>query len=105
MIGNVGHARAAGAQELLNQGVRWIACTDADSTVAEDWLVEQLALEADAVCGTVTPVASRPSPPTKTCTSCNGLNSAVPASPGAAGRMSPPAHGWNAGPWVGLASI
>ncbi|MDB6142103.1 MAG: glycosyl transferase family protein [Pseudomonas sp.] len=54
-VRNVGQARAAGAQELLDQGVRWIACTDADSTVAEDWLVEQLALEADAVCGTVTP--------------------------------------------------
>jgi len=52
---NVGQARAAGAKALLAQGVRWIACTDADSTVAEDWLVQQLALEADAVCGTVTP--------------------------------------------------
>lgn len=52
---NVGQARAAGAQYLLELGVRWIACTDGDSTVAEDWLVEQLALDADAVCGTVTP--------------------------------------------------
>lgn len=50
---NVGKARAAGAAWLLEQGARWIACTDGDSTVADDWLVEQLALEADAVCGTV----------------------------------------------------
>lgn len=54
-VRNVGLARAAGARTLLEQGARWIACTDADSTVAEDWLVQQLALEADAVCGTVIP--------------------------------------------------
>ena len=54
-VRNVGRARAAGAVLLLEQGARWIACTDGDSTVAEDWLVEQLALGADAVCGTVTP--------------------------------------------------
>lgn len=54
-VRNVGLARAAGAQALIDHGVRWIACTDADSTVAEDWLVEQLALDADAVCGTVMP--------------------------------------------------
>jgi glycosyltransferase involved in cell wall biosynthesis len=52
---NVGQARAAGAAVLLEQGARWIACTDGDSTVAVDWLVEQLALDADAVCGTITP--------------------------------------------------
>lgn len=52
---NVGQARAAGASALLVRGARWIACTDGDSSVAEDWLVEQLALDADAVCGTVTP--------------------------------------------------
>ncbi|MHA3739145.1 glycosyltransferase [Pseudomonas sp. Eth.TT006] len=51
---NVGQARAAGAQVLLERGARWIACTDADSRVAEDWLVAQLGLGADAVCGTVT---------------------------------------------------
>jgi glycosyltransferase involved in cell wall biosynthesis len=54
-VRNVGLARAAGAAFLLERGARWIACTDGDSTVAEDWLVEQLALDADAVCGTVTP--------------------------------------------------
>lgn len=52
---NVGQARAAGALALMNEGARWIACTDGDSTVAEDWLYEQLLLDADAVCGTVTP--------------------------------------------------
>lgn len=51
---NVGQARASGAHYLLDRGVRWLSCTDADSQVAEDWLVAQLALEADAVCGTVT---------------------------------------------------
>lgn len=51
---NVGHVRGVGARHLLNQGARWISCTDADSRVAPDWLVAQLALNADAVCGTVT---------------------------------------------------
>ncbi|WP_263145796.1 glycosyltransferase [Pseudomonas sp. RIT-PI-AD] len=50
---NVGQARALGADFLIDRGARWIACTDADSRVAEDWLVAQLALQADAVCGTV----------------------------------------------------
>jgi glycosyltransferase involved in cell wall biosynthesis len=51
---NVGHVRGVGARHLLNQGARWISCTDADSRVAADWLVAQLALGTDAVCGTVT---------------------------------------------------
>lgn len=51
---NVGVARGVGAQWLLDHGVRWISCTDADSRVAPDWLMAQLALQADAVCGTVT---------------------------------------------------
>ncbi|KAE9646392.1 glycosyltransferase family 2 protein [Pseudomonas sp. PB106] len=51
---NVGQARAAGAHVLLERGARWISCTDADSRVADDWLVAQLGLGADAVCGTVT---------------------------------------------------
>jgi len=50
---NVGHARRAGAQYLLGEGARWLACTDADSNVSEDWLVRQLAFGAEAVCGTV----------------------------------------------------
>jgi glycosyltransferase involved in cell wall biosynthesis len=53
-VRNVGQARAAGAHRLLEQGARWISCTDADSRVAPDWLVAQLALGTDAVCGTVT---------------------------------------------------
>ncbi|KTC46881.1 glycosyl transferase [Pseudomonas fluorescens ABAC62] len=51
---NVGQVRGVGARHLLNQGARWISCTDADSRVAPDWLVAQLELGADAVCGTVT---------------------------------------------------
>lgn len=50
---NVGMARAVGAEALLVRGARWLAFTDADTRVAPDWLAEQLALDADAVCGTV----------------------------------------------------
>ncbi len=50
---NVGLARAAGADWLLAQGARWLAFTDADSTVADDWLVAQLAVGHEAVCGCV----------------------------------------------------
>jgi len=50
---NVGHARRAGAAHLLELGARWLACTDADSSVDRDWLVRQLAFGAEAVCGTV----------------------------------------------------
>ncbi|MBN9408458.1 MAG: glycosyltransferase family 2 protein [Burkholderiales bacterium] len=50
---NVGAARAAGAARMLSAGARWLAFTDADSEVAPDWLAAQLALGADAVCGTV----------------------------------------------------
>ncbi len=50
---NVGVARAAGAELALAGGARWLAFTDADSLVGRDWLVAQLALQCDAVCGTV----------------------------------------------------
>lgn len=50
---NVGIARHTGAELLLALGARWLAFTDADSRVAPDWLVAQLALAADAVCGLV----------------------------------------------------
>lgn len=50
---NVGRARAAGARHLLQHQARWLAFTDADSCVAPDWLVAQLSLAADVVCGTV----------------------------------------------------
>ncbi|MGN5477389.1 glycosyltransferase [Cupriavidus basilensis] len=51
---NVGMARHLGAEHLLAREARWLAFTDADSRVAPDWLVAQLALCADAVCGLVT---------------------------------------------------
>lgn len=50
---NVGMARHTGAEHLLARDARWLAFTDADSRVAPDWLVAQLALSADAVCGLV----------------------------------------------------
>ncbi len=50
---NVGLARAAGASAVLALGARWLAFTDADTLVADDWLSQQLAADADAVCGTV----------------------------------------------------
>jgi glycosyltransferase involved in cell wall biosynthesis len=50
---NVGLARALGADLLVAQGARWLAFTDADSAVAPDWLVAQLSLCADVVCGCV----------------------------------------------------
>ncbi|SAL71589.1 Glycosyl transferase family 2 [Caballeronia peredens] len=50
---NVGIARAHGAARALALGARWLAFTDADTTVAEDWLVRQLDCRADAVCGVI----------------------------------------------------
>ncbi|MGI4855847.1 MAG: glycosyltransferase [Janthinobacterium lividum] len=50
---NVGRARAAGADHQLDAGARWLAFTDADTVVSPDWLVAQLGLGAEAVCGTV----------------------------------------------------
>jgi glycosyltransferase involved in cell wall biosynthesis len=50
---NVGMARAVGAQALLARGARWLSFTDADTVVSEPWLANQLALQADVVCGTV----------------------------------------------------
>lgn len=50
---NVGEARRQGAAEALLFNARWLAFTDADTEVRNDWLVQQLALDADAVCGTV----------------------------------------------------
>ena len=50
---NVGAARAAGAQALLERGARWLGFTDADTRVSEGWLASQLALGADCVCGVV----------------------------------------------------
>lgn len=50
---NVGVARAAGAAAMLAAGARWLAFTDADTRVAPAWLVAQLSLDVDVVCGTV----------------------------------------------------
>ena len=50
---NVGRARAAGAEVMLAHGARWLAFTDADTSVSPDWLVDQLDLDADVVCDTV----------------------------------------------------
>lgn len=50
---NVGAARAAGAALLLTEGARWLGFTDADTLVSPRWLVDQLALGADAVCGSI----------------------------------------------------
>ncbi|MDO7904550.1 glycosyltransferase family 2 protein [Pseudomonas sp. K1(2024)] len=51
--GNVGCARRAGAEAMLERGAHWLACTDADSRVPAHWLMWQLQCEAEAVCGTV----------------------------------------------------
>lgn len=50
---NVGKARGAGAELLLNLGVGWLAFTDADTIVPPDWLFQQIEANADAVCGIV----------------------------------------------------
>ncbi|RZL63739.1 MAG: glycosyltransferase [Variovorax sp.] len=50
---NVGIARAAGAEVLLEAGARWLAFTDADTRVSPEWLASQLALDADVVCGAI----------------------------------------------------
>ena len=50
---NVGMARAAGARLALSLGARWLAFTDADTTVSPEWLHAQMRLCSDAVCGTV----------------------------------------------------
>ncbi|GAA4356621.1 glycosyltransferase [Variovorax defluvii] len=52
-VRNVGAARAVGAQVLLDRGARWLAFTDADTVVSDSWLVDQLAQQADAVCGSI----------------------------------------------------
>ncbi len=50
---NVGAARAVGAVYAISCGAEWLACTDADTVVAPDWLWQQTRLKADVVCGTV----------------------------------------------------
>lgn len=51
--GNVGLARAAAASRAMQLGARWLATTDADTSVPADWLAAQLATGADVFCGVV----------------------------------------------------
>ena len=50
----VGKARDLGVRHMINSGATWIACTDADSCVDTQWLLQQLNHQpADAICGVV----------------------------------------------------
>jgi len=50
----VGKARDIGVRHMIQLGATWIACTDADSCVDENWLVQQLNHQpADVICGVV----------------------------------------------------
>ena len=51
--GNVGLARAQGADALLARGASTLVFTDADCVVEREWLVSHVSQQADAVCGTV----------------------------------------------------
>lgn len=51
--GCVGVARARLVEIALEQGARWICCTDADTVVPDDWFAAQLACSAEAFCGVV----------------------------------------------------
>ncbi len=50
---NVGRARALGATAALAAGARWLAFTDADSTVPPRWLSQQLSHGSEVVCGII----------------------------------------------------
>lgn len=50
----VGKARDLGIRHLIQQGVTWVACTDADTIVDPDWLLCQMHHQpTDAICGIV----------------------------------------------------
>ena len=54
----VGIVRHLGVLRLIEMGCDWIACTDADTVVASDWLSKQLTLlsqrpDTDMICGGV----------------------------------------------------
>ncbi len=53
----VGQVRDIGIRHAIANGATWIACTDADSTVSTDWLVQQLehisSQPAEMICGVV----------------------------------------------------
>ena len=53
----VGQVRDLGIRHAIAQGATWLACTDADSTVPMDWLVQQIEhldqQKTDMICGVV----------------------------------------------------
>ncbi|NAS10180.1 glycosyltransferase [Acinetobacter haemolyticus] len=50
----VGKARDLGIRHLIQQGVTWVSCTDADTIVDPDWLLCQMQHQpTDAICGIV----------------------------------------------------
>lgn len=53
----VGRVRDMGIRHAITQGATWIACTDADSVVTTDWLVQQIThmthQPTDMICGVV----------------------------------------------------
>ena len=53
----VGQARDIGIRQAIAHGATWLVCTDADSIVASDWLVQQVTHIAqqttDMICGVV----------------------------------------------------
>ena len=50
----VGIARDLGVRHLIAQGAKWIACTDADSLVDQNWLKHQILHQpTDVICGVV----------------------------------------------------
>jgi glycosyltransferase involved in cell wall biosynthesis len=53
----VGKVREMGIRHAIAQGATWIACTDADSIVTADWLVQQVThmtqQPTDMICGVV----------------------------------------------------
>ncbi|WP_130804013.1 glycosyltransferase [Acinetobacter ihumii] len=50
----VGKARDLGVRHFIAQGIYWVACTDADSEVTQDWFIQQcLHQPTDVICGVV----------------------------------------------------
>ena len=53
----VGQVRDMGIRHAITNGVTWLACTDADSTVPMDWLLQQIEhisqQPTDMICGVV----------------------------------------------------
>ena len=50
----VGLTRDLGVRYCIAEGMDWISCTDADSEVTEQWLVQQMACQPmDLICGVV----------------------------------------------------